>query len=144
MTAYNAVPPELRRPPSVPGRNGAQRSSAVTSARSNATEESGPPLGVLALLAVAAVTSLSLVPYSVAHSRATAIGPLTIVGWVLGALVGLGCFAWYRSVDRSRSGGRYYASPRWRPALVARVLAVAAWLIGVVHAWAVAEALARR
>jgi hypothetical protein len=67
-----------------------------------------------------------------------------MLGWVLGGIVGLMLFAWFRAVNSIRQADQHYTIPRWRPAAVAVGLAVAGWFAALANGWLIAEALARQ
>jgi len=72
------------------------------------------------------------------------IFPASIVGWVLGGLVGAVLLSWFRSVDLTRRSNLTYVEQSWKPALVAGALAIAGWVASIAHAWSIASSVARR
>ena len=109
-----------------------------------APRTSGPPAGVLGMLALALVAEVVAFPMA-ANQQASAadLAPLSLIGWGAG-IIGVLLFMWFRSVDLARSGGRDYAIPSWNPRRVATVLAALAWAGSVAHAYVIADALSRR
>lgn len=104
----------------------------------------GPPVAPVALLAVAAAGSVAAVPLAAAQ-RTTAADLIWLnpAGWAT-ALVGVLLFVWFRTADAAASTDRSYVIPRWNPARVSKLLAGSCWVISIVHAYFIAEALARR
>ena len=91
-----------------------------------------------------ASTALFLLGWRAGAGETAVISPIAVVGWVLGGVVGLLTFAWYRSVDSGRQSDPHYVDRAWRPRRVASVLAVMSWLAGIGCALLIASSWARR
>ncbi len=105
-----------------------------------------PPLAPLALIIGSFLIAVALV--AVARGQnAGANATLSIAAfgaWLVGSVLGLIGFAWFRDENLKRQLGSTYSEPAWRPVLLARVGAIAAWLVGSAGAYMIAEAVARR
>lgn len=98
-----------------------------------------PPLVLLAAGAGSVAVSAVLLMWS---GRV-----VDLVGYVLATVVSVAAVAGYRSLDsRRRSRPTYVVPPiaqRLRPGVVAWVVLVAGLVVGAVHVWRFAEAVAR-
>ncbi|MPY91968.1 MAG: hypothetical protein GEV08_02565 [Acidimicrobiia bacterium] len=104
-----------------------------------------PPLVPLAALLVAAATAVALLPLARTDTMAASeISRLNVIGWLSGAWLALGMFAWFRSAEVKRSTRSDYVIPRWRPAVVATVMALCAVGAACGHGWMMAEAWSRQ
>lgn len=104
----------------------------------------GPPTAPLALSAAAlALSAVAAIGSTRVSTSASDLVPLNPAGWGL-ALVAILCFVWFRSRLLAVQGDRYYVIPSWNPPRVAAVIAGVAWAVSIWHAYAIAEALARR
>lgn len=129
------IPPR----PAPPGRYDGGPTSTTGAAGSR------PSILILAALLANGVMTAALLGVAAGHRRTAAdFSPVNAVGWLLGAIVGLSIFAWFRSRDAARRTDANYVCPRWRPTTVGVVLALANLACALLHGWAMAEALARR
>jgi hypothetical protein len=97
-----------------------------------------PPVGLLRAAAVAFGAGAALLAALVGEPRFVP----HLAGYVLNGLVTVGLVASFPRVDAGRRRSHYY-SPRPALARVAAGLAVATVIVAGIHAWAVADWLAR-
>jgi len=74
----------------------------------------------------------------------TEISQASIIGWVLGGVVGALLLSWFRSVDLSRRSSVSYVEQAWKPVVVAGFFAVAGWVASIASAWLIASSVARQ
>jgi len=105
-----------------------------------------PPLSPLALIMSSLASAAVLVFLARGqHAGDTAsLSGMAFGAWLAGSVVGLVGFAWFRDENLKRQLRNTYSEPIWKPVLMARVGAIAAWVIGSVGAYMIAEAVARR
>ena len=105
-----------------------------------------PPLAPLALIIGACLIAVALVAVARGQNAgANATLSMAAFGaWLVGSVLGLIGFAWFRDEHLKRQLGSTYSEPAWRPVLLARVGAIAAWVVGCAGAYMIAEAVARR
>lgn len=137
------TPPSPPRSPGGPSLPAAPRSPAAARPYSPPVH---PPLAPLALIIVALVVSVALVVAARGqHAGATASLSLVALGaWLVGSVIGLVGFAWFRDENLKRRLRNTYSEPIWKPVLIARVGGIAAWVVGCAGAYMIAEAVARR
>jgi len=79
------------------------------------------------------------------HAGSTdSVSMLAFGSWIVGSFLGLIAFTFFRSKDLSCQAEPRYVEPSWRPRLVAVLVACMGWFSGLVGAFFVAQALARR
>lgn len=133
-------PPRLSGPPTMPA---APRSRAAARPYSPPVH---PPLAPLTLIVVSFVVSVALVIVARGqHAGSTAsLSPFAFGAWLVGSVIGLVGFAWFRDENLKRQLRNTYSEPIWKPVLIARLGALAAWFVGSAGAFMIAEAVARR
>ena len=143
MTAPKpAAPRRMSAPP--PIATGHRRPAGQ--AKSGYQRDVTTPLKPIIVLAVCTLVALVLVIVAFSQSAGTTdrVSGVAVLAWVVGSVLGLLVFAWFRSADVGCRSEPRYVEPGWRPRRVAVWLAVVGWTAGSLGAFLVAEALARR
>ena len=130
--------PQLQRPKPLPksplARTGGYVAPVTTPLR--------PLIGIVVCGGLAVV--LAFLAFSDSAGQTDEVSTTALVAWVIGSVVGLLFFAWFRSADAKCQASSRYLEPAWRPRLVALYVTAIGWIAGSAGAVFVAEAVARQ
>ena len=101
-----------------------------------------PLIGIVVCGAVAVV--LALLAFGDNAGQTDEVSTVALVAWVIGSVVALLFFAWFRSADAKCQASSRYLEPAWRPRLVAIYATAIGWIAGSAGAIFVAQAVARQ
>lgn len=142
MTQSRSAPPRRNAPP----RAGATPAGARAHAKAASAKNITTPLGPIVVIAGCTLVSIVLTVIAIGQSAGSTdeVSLVAVAAWVVGSVLGLLAFSWFRSADMGCRAEPRYVEPGWRPRRIAVWLAVVGWIAGSFGAFLVAEALARR
>ena len=142
MTASRSAPQRKGPPP----KGGAKPGGAAAVAKARTGRDVSTPLLPIAVVGGCAAIAVVLVATALGQHAGTTgnVSTTAAIAWIIGSVVGLLAFSWFRSVDMGCRAEPRYVEPSWRPRLLAIWIAVVGWVAGSIGAFLVAEALARR
>jgi hypothetical protein len=101
-----------------------------------------PLVGIVFCGLVAVV--LAFLAFSDDAGQTDEVSTVALVAWIIGSVIGLLFFAWFRSADAKCQANSRYLEPAWRPRLVALYATAIGWIAGSAGAIFVAQAVARQ